>query len=173
VEAVLEEYPGIPVYGPVETKHLADHIVKDGDTFTLLNETFKVMKTAGHSYEHISYLTEGALFCGDALFSGGCGRVFTGDYEAQYEALKKFRQLDEETLVYAGHEYTQTNLKFAQSVHPDNQIIKDELKEVEELREQDKPTLPSTIEKEIAINLFLKAETLEDFISLRKARDNF
>lgn len=173
VKAVLKEYPGTPVYGPVETKQLADHIVKDGDTFTLLNQSFKVMKTAGHTYEHISYLTEGALFCGDALFSGGCGRVFTGDYEAQFEALQKFNELDDDTLVYAGHEYTQTNLTFAQSVQPENQTITDALKKVEEMREQDIPTLPSTIGKEKAINLFLKAETLEDFISLRNARDEF
>lgn len=173
VENILKKFPDIPVYGPEETKNVADHVVREGESFTLLGYNFEVFKTAGHSREHISFLTENSLFCGDALFSAGCGRVFTGDYQAQYDALQKFKWMDENVNVYAGHEYTQTNLQFAQSIEPENETIRQVLDQVNDLREQGLPTLPSTIGKEKRINLFLMADTLEDFIELRKARDNF
>ncbi|WP_028273372.1 hydroxyacylglutathione hydrolase [Atopococcus tabaci] len=173
VKDVLAEYPDTPVYGPEETKELADHIVGDGDSFELLGQRFDVFKTAGHTEGHISYLTEAVLFCGDALFSGGCGRVFTGDYQAQYDALQRFNRLNDDVQVYAAHEYTQTNLRFAHSVQPSNEKVFEALTRVEELRKQDVPTLPSNIGREKEINLFLRAETLEEFIQLRQARDDF
>ncbi|API88270.1 hydroxyacylglutathione hydrolase [Marinilactibacillus sp. 15R] len=173
VKEVLANYIDTPVYGPEETAQLNDYTVQDGDSFELLDHSFKVFKTAGHSSEHISFLMDKNLFCGDALFSGGCGRVFTGDYEAQYDTLQKFRNLDDDVRVYAGHEYTQTNLRFAQSIEPGDKSILQSLDEVNELRNENRPTLPSTIGKEKHINLFLKAETLEEFTDLRKARDNF
>lgn len=173
VREILEIYPNTPVYGPEETKDLADHIVEEGDTFELLNESFQILKTAGHTEGHISFLTEKSLFCGDALFSGGCGRVFTGDYEAQYDALQKFRQLDNEVLAYPAHEYTYTNLKFAHSVVPENNEVATTLEEVAELTEKKLPTLPTTIGREKEINLFLKADSLAEFIELRNARDHF
>lgn len=173
VKDILAKYPDILVYGPVETEKLADHVVQEGDSFELLGYHFDVYKTAGHSEEHISYLTDKALFCGDALFSAGCGRVFTGDYQAQYEALQTFAQLEDDVQVFAGHEYTQTNLRFAQSVEPSNQRLADALEEVNHLRSEGIPTLPTTIGKEKEINLFMQAETVEKFIELRSARDNF
>lgn len=173
VQKIIAQYPKTVVYGPEETEHFADRLVKDRDTFELYDKTFKVLETAGHTNGHISYLMDNALFCGDALFSGGCGRVFTGDYQAQYDTLQKFKQLDNQVKVYAGHEYTQTNLKFAQTIEPRNEVINEALKEVNELYKKSEPTLPSTISKEKEINLFIRAETLEDFIELREARDNF
>ncbi|MGP6139017.1 MULTISPECIES: hydroxyacylglutathione hydrolase [unclassified Jeotgalibaca] len=173
VREILEKYPDVPVYGPTETDSLATQIVQEGDTFELFGETVEVFKTAGHTEEHISFLMGDILFCGDALFSGGCGRVFTGDYEAQYEALQKFKGLNDNVKVYAGHEYTQTNLRFAMSETPSNPDILTALHEVNDKRAIEMPTLPSTIGKEKLINLFLNADTLEDFIELRKARDNF
>lgn len=173
VKDILREYPDTPVYGPKETESLSDHVVQEGDEFELLGETFKVFKSAGHTQEHISYLMGQALFCGDALFSGGCGRVFTGDYQAQYDALQTFKAMPESVKVYAGHEYTETNLKFALSIEPANSLIEAALEEVKALRAEDKPTLPSTIGKEKGINLFLQAENLDKFIQLRQARDNF
>ncbi|EXJ23122.1 Hydroxyacylglutathione hydrolase [Alkalibacterium sp. AK22] len=173
VKEVLEAYPETPVYGPVETAELASQVVAEGDRFSLLGEVFTVMKTAGHSKEHVSFLGEGVLFCGDALFSGGCGRVFTGDYEAQFEALQQFKSLPEEVTVYAGHEYTQTNLRFAHGERPEDSLIEEALKQVSDKREQGIPTLPSTIGKEKQINLFLQAETVEAFKDLRDKRDHF
>lgn len=173
VEEIVTKYPKTVVYGPEETERFNDHVVRDGDIFELYDKSFEVFKTAGHTEGHISYLVGDALFCGDALFSGGCGRVFTGDYQAQYDSLQTFKQLDNKIKVYAGHEYTQTNLRFAQTIEPTNEVIREALSETNELCDQDKPTLPSTIGKEKEINLLMCAETLEDFIELRKARDNF
>ena len=173
VKAISEKFPDTPVYGPEETALLADHVVKDGDSFDLLGKKFQVFKTAGHTTEHVSFLMEKALFCGDALFSAGCGRVFTGDYQAQFNALQMFKSLDEAVEVYAGHEYTQTNLRFAQSIEPANKNISQVLDQVTNLRAHDLPSLPSTIGKEKNINLFLQADKLQDFIALRNARDNF
>lgn len=170
---IYESYPDIAIFGPDETEPLVNHNVQEGDSFELLGQTFEVFKTAGHTEGHISYLTDDLLFCGDALFSGGCGRVFTDDYQAQYDALQKFKELDGETKVYAAHEYTEINLRFAQSIEPDNQVIADALEEAQNLLIEDKPTLPSTIQREKDINLFLQADTLEDFVELRKKRDDF
>lgn len=170
---VINSYPDALIYGPEEVEPLADNFVQEGDSFDLLGQHVQVFKTAGHTPGHISFLMENSLFCGDALFSGGCGRVFTGDYQAQYDALQKFKELGDGVQVYGAHEYTQKNLNFAHSIEPDNQTISDALEEVDELREKDLPTLPSTIGREKEINLFLQAESLEDFTRLRQARDDF
>lgn len=173
LEKVLESYPDTPVYGPIETESLVTEVVKDGDQFELFGKKVDVIKTAGHSEEHISYLMDQHLFCGDALFSAGCGRVFTKDYQAQFDALKFFNSLEGEVKVYAGHEYTETNLRFAQSIEPENKEIETALKEVRNLREKDQPTLPSTIKKEKRINLFMQARDLSMFTDLRNQRDTF
>lgn len=173
LEKILSHYPDIPVYGPIETANLVTQVMKDGDQFQLFGHEVRVKKTAGHSEEHISYLMGEHLFCGDALFSAGCGRVFTKDYQAQFDALSYFNSLDDQVKVYAGHEYTETNLSFAQSVNPSSTEINTALQEVKKLREADTPTLPSTIEKEKRINLFMKAHDLNEFIILRLKRDDF
>lgn len=173
VAALLARFPQTPVYGPEETAPLADHVVQAGDAFGLLGHSFQVYETAGHTLGHISYLMGQELFCGDALFSAGCGRVFTGDYQAQYEALQWFKRLADDIKVYAAHEYTQTNLRFAQSVEPGNQAIAAALATANTKRACGLPTLPSTIGQEKAINLFLQAPTLAAFIDLRQARDRF
>lgn len=113
------------------------------------------------------------LFCGDALFSAGCGRVFTGDYEAQFNTLQKFKRLDDDIKVYPGHEYTEINLRFAYEIEPDNKEISKALEEVRGQRAKGEPSLPLTIGREKKINLFLRVKTLEEFIELRKTRDNF
>ncbi|OJF97156.1 hydroxyacylglutathione hydrolase [Alkalibacterium sp. 20] len=173
VKEISANYPNIPIYGPKETEPLVKLVIQDGDSFELLGQPFQIFKTAGHTHGHISLLMGEALFCGDALFSAGCGRVFTKDYQAQYAALQKFNRLNDEVHVYAAHEYTQTNLRFAHSLQPNNEVIVEALEQVNQMRAEGHPTLPSTIGKEKSINLFLQAETLEDFIHLRKARDNF
>lgn len=173
VKEILAKHPGTPVYGPKETEPLADSVVQEGESFTLLGQNVQVFKTSGHTEGHISFLMGMNLFCGDALFSAGCGRVFTGDYQAQYDALQKFKLLDDKVQVYGAHEYTQTNLNFAHSVQPSNKVISEALDHVNHLRAKGEPTLPSTIGREKEINLFIQAETLDSFIELRKARDEF
>ena len=112
----LKNKYGAKVYGPLETKEYNDITLKDGDEFELLGENFKVILTAGHTEEHISYLMGDKLFCGDALFLAGCGRVFTKDYKKAYEGLNKLKDLDDDTYVYPAHEYSFANLEFARSV---------------------------------------------------------
>lgn len=170
---IYEKYPDIAIYGPDETEPLVNHNVKEGDSFQVLGEMFEVFLTAGHTGGHISYLMGDHLFCGDALFSGGCGRVFTGDYQAQFDALQKFSQLDDAVKVYAAHEYTETNLNFALTVEPNNKAVQEALAETKDLRAKDEPTLPSTIGREKEINLFLQADSVEKFKALRDGRDQF
>ncbi|WP_440897459.1 hydroxyacylglutathione hydrolase [Amphibacillus sp. Q70] len=173
IEQILMKYPNTPIYGPQETEPLNDYVLREGDSFELFDQTVSVIETPGHTEGHISYLIGDALFCGDALFSAGTGRVFTGDYQAQYDTLQKFKQLNDSVKVYAAHEYTETNLRFAQSIQPTNQLIFEALNKVMAIRKEDKPTLPSTIGREKEINLFLQVETLDNFIALRKGRDDF
>ena len=173
VEAIVAQYPKTIVYGPEETKEFNDQTIHSGDVCEIYGKNFEVLPTPGHTAGHISYLMEEQLFCGDALFSGGCGRVFTGDYHAQYNTLQIFAQLQKSVKVYAAHEYTLTNLEFAQSIEPTNSVIGEALEGVRKRREKDQPTLPSTIGRELEINLLLRAKTEEEFTRLRKLRDNF
>lgn len=173
VAKVLDVYPEATVIGPQETERFNTKTVAPGDSFTLFDQEVSVFLTAGHTSGHISYFTNDMLFCGDALFSAGCGRVFTGDYQAQYDALETFNKLPDNTRVFAGHEYTETNLKFAQSLEEYPEAVDKALREVSLLSSQAIPTLPSTIGQEKQINVFLRAETLDEFKALRDKRDNF
>lgn len=173
VDQLIEENPNTPVYGPQETGSYNSQTVQDGDQFTLLGDSFTVYLTAGHTPGHISYLSGERLFCGDALFSGGCGRVFTGDYQAQFDALQLFKTMEDSVQVYAGHEYTESNLAFAHSVQADNSVISKALEEVREKRARGEATLPSSLAFEKQVNVFLQAEDLETFKNLREKKDQF
>lgn len=173
VKELKESYPQALVIGPSEVEKYCDRIVEHGDCFELMNHSFQVLSTPGHTANHVSYLKGEALFCGDALFSGGCGRVFTDDYYAQFETLKIFAQLPDEMKVYAGHEYTEVNLDFALTIEPKNRYIKKYLDEVRQKRANNEATLPTTIAQERKVNLFLRAKDLDEFRYLRQERDQF
>lgn len=166
-------YPQIAIYGSEEVDKWITNQVSGGDTFTLLDTEVKVIESAGHTEHHISYLIHHYLFCGDALFSGGCGRVFTGNYQAQFDAIQRFKQLPDDTLIFPAHEYTQSNLKFAQHILPNSCAVLEYQEQVDILRRQNKPTLPSTMKLEKQINPFVRATSLNEFIQLRKAKDLF
>ena len=168
----LKNKYGAKVYGPLETKEYNDFTLSEADEFEVMSENFKVILTGGHTEEHISYLVEDKLFCGDALFLAGCGRVFTKDYKKAYEGLNKLNALDDDTLVYPAHEYSLANLEFARSVIS-NEDLNREYERVKKLREEDKITLPSTIGKEKKINPFFLARDLDEFIQFRNKKDNF
>ena len=170
--AELKNKYGSKVYGPIETKEYNNVNLKDGDEFELLGENFKVILTGGHTKGHISYLMGDNLFCGDALFLAGCGRVFTKNYKASYDGLRRLKKLDDNTKVYAAHEYSLDNLKFAKSVISNEDLDK-EYEEVKNLRKEDKITLPSTIGIEKKINPFFIAKDLDEFIDFRNKKDNF
>lgn len=173
VEKLKELYPDITVYGSFEVSELADQVVEDGDEFSVLGFTVKALSTPGHTEGHTSYLVEGNVFTGDALFMAGCGRVFTGDYEKMYQTMQTYYNLPAETKVYAGHEYSLSNLEFGLSVEPDNPAIIEAIDLVKNRLAQGKPSMPSTIKGEREYNVLMKAEDLETFIDLRNKKDEF
>lgn len=193
IEELLCQNP-VPVYGPAaENIAVVSHPVKDGDRVVLdtLGLEFNVMATPGHTSGHIVYFGHGMLFCGDTLFSAGCGRLFEGTAEQMYQSLKKISGLPGDTRVYCAHEYTLSNLAFAKTVEPDNPDTQEYIKRAEDLQNKGTPTLPSTLDLEKKVNPFLRVSesglqqrvreqtknTLsseEDiFAALRRWKDNF
>jgi hydroxyacylglutathione hydrolase len=145
--------------------------VGEGDEIRVMGRLFEVMATPGHTQDHISFFTAGIpplLFCGDTLFCAGCGRLFEGTPEQMHTALKRFATLPEDTLVFAGHEYTQANLRFAREADPENENVKYALQECDKARSLERPTLPSTIGRELNINPYLRLSTP----SVRQAAGN-
>lgn len=173
VKEIVAKYPDIAVYGPGECRAYAENIVHDGETIDLLGQNWEIISVPGHTNGHIAYLVDDKVFCGDALFMAGCGRVFTGDYQAQYETVNKFSQLADDVKVYAAHEYSETNLRFANEVDPSNSAVEEALRKVRQQREKNEPTLPSTIEVEKEVNPFMRANDFDEFVQLRNKRDGF
>lgn len=173
VKEIVAEHPDTAVYGPEECRAYAENIVHDGETIGLLGQDWEIIAVPGHTNGHIAYLVDDKVFCGDALFMAGCGRVFTGDYQAQYETVNKFSQLADDVKVYAAHEYSETNLRFANEVDPSNSAVEEALRKVRQQREKNEPTLPSTIEVEKEVNPFMRANDFDEFVQLRNKRDGF
>ncbi|MFO2463630.1 hydroxyacylglutathione hydrolase [Pseudomonas sp. 15FMM2] len=153
--------PHANVYGPaLETIPARDIALKDNDRIQVFGWEFEVLAVPGHTLGHIAYYRHGLLFCGDTLFAAGCGRLFEGTPEQMYASLERLATLPEDTLVYCTHEYTQSNLKFAQAVEPANHHISERVEKVAQLRADGKMTLPSTLALEKLTNPFLRtAET--------------
>lgn len=147
--------PDLAVYGPAGLAE-ARIAVSEGDQLTLLGHDFQVIATPGHTREHLSYLCEDALFCGDTLFGGGCGRVFDGEPAQLFASLSRLAALPAHTRVFCTHEYTLSNLRFSAAVEPYNPFIQQRIRDTETLRAQEKNSLPSTIGIECASNPFLR-----------------
>ncbi len=132
--------------------------VIEGDRIDIpqLNLQLYVIETPGHTKGHISYYGNGMLFCGDTLFTGGCGRLFEGTPEQMSNSLNKLSQLPQQTRVYCAHEYTLSNLRFAQIVEPYNPSITERISFVTDLRRRNLPSVPSSLEEELATNPFLR-----------------
>lgn len=159
VKALVSAFPDIAVYGPQETRSKgATHIVSDGDSVEILGLKFTIFATPGHTLGHISWFTSPWLFCGDTLFSGGCGRLFEGTAQQMYQSFQTLNQLPADTLICCAHEYTLSNLKFALSILPENADLNEYFLKVKELRAKNLPTLPSTLANERKINIFLLTE---------------
>lgn len=157
VSELVRQYPNVSVVGPanepVPTLTLA---VEAGDQIELFDEVFLVLGLEGHTLGHIGFVGDGKVFCGDVLFSAGCGRVFEGTMEQMHTSLAKLAALPEETEVYCAHEYTASNVAFALAVEPDNEQLQQYRDEVNRLRAQNQPTVPTTIRREKWINPFLR-----------------
>jgi hydroxyacylglutathione hydrolase len=157
--AELVDLTGARVYGPEDSRisHM-DQVCKEGETINLpsLGLAFTVIEVPGHTSSHIAYFGHGSLFCGDTLFSVGCGRLFEGTPEQMQDSLDKLAGLPPETLVFCAHEYTLSNCDFALAVEPGNPDLRRRASEVEAKRAAGRITLPSTLGEETAVNPFLR-----------------
>lgn len=157
--AALKDATGCAVWGPPDSPAGPyDHIVAEADSVTVLGVDFSVLNVPGHTLDHIAYYSaaEQALFCGDTLFVGGCGRVFEGTAPQMRASLEKLSRLPADTLIFCAHEYTLANLRFARLVEPQNAELSDFLAACERKREQNEPTVPSRISDELSCNPFLR-----------------
>jgi hydroxyacylglutathione hydrolase len=162
----LKEQFGCIIIGP---KAEADRIpgirkeVSDGETFTWADRDIKIYACPGHTKGHVAYSipSEYSLFAGDTLFSLGCGRVFEGTMEEMYHSVSQFKALSPSTYVYCGHEYTESNARFALSVEPGNRMLQQRAAVVSTLRKEGKMTCPSSIGEELKTNPFLRTDSAE------------
>ncbi len=185
----LAERYGVPVYGHVsDAKRLPGMTngVDEGDKIQFGNQEAHVLFIPSHTMGHVAYVFDEAkiVFTGDMLFAGGCGRLFEGDAQMMYDALcVKLAALPNDTLVYCGHEYTESNLKFALTIEPENGEIKERFDKVREIRAKAaadwhdaspaEMTIPSSIAEEKATNPFMRASSAEELGRIRTLKDNF
>jgi hydroxyacylglutathione hydrolase len=150
-------------HGEASKIPLVDETVREGDKASVGKLSANVIETPGHTLGHITYWfhADKLAFAGDTLFSIGCGRVSEGTPEMMWESLLKLRNLPGETRVYCGHEYTLANIKFAQTIEPNNAALIARAKEALDQIKAKQPTIPTTIAEEKAANPFLRADVQE------------
>ncbi|MBB1485867.1 hydroxyacylglutathione hydrolase [Oceanospirillum sediminis] len=170
-----------------------DIVCAENDTVAVCGYEFRTLAVPGHTLDHVAFYNEetSTLFCGDTLFLGGCGRIFEGTADQMHHSLQKLAVLPDDTQVYCTHEYSLANLKFAQAVEPDNHYVLQAVTRANQLRAENKPTLPTTIADEKCHNPFFRSHqpaviasateqkgTLvvapaEVFAAIRQWKDNF
>ena len=172
VTEITAQY-SVPVYGPAKEKITGvTALLQEGDEiyFRELALTAQILDVPGHTQGHIAYciyeqkeqnqafaaLGPAALFCGDTLFSTGCGRLFEGTAEQMLLSLEKLAALPSDTQVYCAHEYTLSNIAFALACEPENTALLAWQKKAQELRQAGRPTLPTTLRHELTVNPFLR-----------------
>jgi hydroxyacylglutathione hydrolase len=163
VPELKAKFPNVRIWGPakdVARIPFLDRKLAEGDVAQVGGLSARVIETPGHTLGHIAYVfdQDKIAFCGDTLFSLGCGRVFETPYPVMWSSLLKLAALPGETRVYCGHEYTQANGRFAVTIEPNNPSLKARVEEVAKLRAESRPTLPTTIAAELAANPFLRVE---------------
>ena len=160
VAELQEHFPLTHLVAHSEHNVEEDQTIKDGSKVNAWGCTAQVWDIPGHTASHVAYVLEiegrKHCFCGDTLFSGGCGRVFTGTIEQLYNSFKRLNGLPAEALLYPAHEYTASNMRFGLSVEPENIVMQQALAQAEEKTAQGMPTLPVTLEHERAVNVFLR-----------------
>jgi len=158
VDEIRSRHPA-PAWGPDDQRMPEDVQVVGDDHQVAIGEldlVFTVIATPGHTNSHIAFYGHGSLFCGDTLFSAGCGRLFEGTPAQMQHSIDKLAALPDSTRVYCAHEYTESNCNFARQVEPQNAALADRCDQVEQLRRQDRITLPSTIGAEKTFNPFMR-----------------
>jgi len=179
---------GAPVFGHVSDAGRIPGFsngLEEGDTLAVGREEARVLFIPAHTRGHIAYVFDGAgaVFCGDTLFAGGCGRLFEGDPPMMFDAMRKLGALPDATRVYCGHEYTESNLVFASHVEPDNRAAAEKLARVRKVRANAaadwhdatpaEMTIPSTIGEEHATNPFMRAGSAAELGRRRSLKDSF
>ena len=151
----------VPVIGPDDPRiAVRTRTARDGERCELpdLGLGFDILHVPGHTLSHIAFWGHGALFCGDTLFSAGCGRMFEGTPVQMIASLNRLRELPQDTNVYCGHEYTAANLRFALTVEPQNRAALEYQESIAQLRTRGAPSLPSRMSLEIRVNPFLRCD---------------
>jgi hydroxyacylglutathione hydrolase len=171
----LKRETGCKIYGPAkEAQDIPeiDETVKEGDRIAFGSYELRVLETPGHTPGHVTYYIpnavqasligkkSGVAFVGDTLFSVGCGRVMEGRHAEMWHSIEKLVALPPDTLIYCGHEYTQSNIKFALTLEPGNEALIARKSTVDALRSQGKPSLPVSLANELETNPFLRVKTL-------------
>lgn len=162
----LKQKTGCQIVGPradAERIPGIDIEVGDGDSYQFGSSIAKVYDVPGHTKGHIAFWFEesDALFCGDTLFALGCGRIFEGTPAQMWSSLSKFLPMPDETRIYCAHEYTESNAKFALSVEPQNMDLQRRMKEIQKLRANNMPTVPSSLGEEKRTNPFLRPDSAD------------
>ncbi len=175
IQALCEDND-VPVFGPAnESVPRCRHALRQDDRVELeeLGLSFQVLDIPGHTAGHIAFAGHQAVFCGDTLFSAGCGRLFEGTPGQMLDSLGKLAALPDDTAVYCGHEYTLDNLHFALAADPGNQDAVAYRERCRDLRAESQATLPSQIGLEKKVNPFLRCETPEirEQVSERAGRE--
>jgi hydroxyacylglutathione hydrolase len=164
-EELVRRYGKLPVYGHVSDRGRIPEqteFLEHGAEFSAAGISFRVLHIPGHTLGAIAYIAEGCVFTGDTLFAAGCGRLFEGTPAMMYESLNvKLAALPQDTRVFFGHEYTESNLKFAAHVEPSNAAVSERAGRVAELRKSGQWTTPSTLAEEKATNPFMRCESEE------------
>jgi hydroxyacylglutathione hydrolase len=165
-EDLLRRLPALHVYGSADDAPRIPgitHPLGDGETIAVAGLRARVILIPAHTSGHVAYhfADHDAVFTGDTLFAGGCGRLFEGDAAQMMRSLGKLASLPDRTKVYCGHEYTEKNLRFASELEPGNQALAHKLAAVRTLRREGKPTVPTTIAEEKATNPFLRTSSPE------------
>lgn len=192
VGELLQTWPDLQVIGPEDARiPYSMHSVRQGDRVEVGAWRFDVMEIPGHTLSHIAFHGHGLLFCGDTLFSLGCGRLFEGSPAQMWASLTKLVALPPETRVCCGHEYTVNNGRFAAVVEPGNLALRRRSEEARTMRDRGLPTLPSTLADELATNPFLRVDmpgvrqslqarlghapvdSIDAFAELRRWKDGF
>ena len=189
VEGIITKFPKANVYSSNSDIENTKFILKNNDEVNTDINSFKIISTPGHTLDHITYYDNHnkILFCGDTLFRLGCGRVFEGTLDQMYLSLRKINELDNNILVYCGHEYTLANLKFLESALNKKNLYSNIRQKIENELKLSKKSVPFKLDEEKKYNLFLnqesqvgelvkeelKLENLDLFKYLRKKKDNF
>lgn len=162
INALIRHFPNVIIYGPAETRRNgANILVSEGDEFTLLQKKFKVLHLPGHTSGHIGFYTIPWLFCGDTVFSAGCGTFNKKYAKKMHASFVKISKLPKNTLIFSGHEYTLSNINFIMSILPKKQCIINYYQKIILLRKNNQPTIPTTLNLELKINPFFQCNHID------------